>query len=167
MAREIHLSRGLVAIVDDDCFDWLSQWKWHASDQAASLVYATRHSKGPITDRKTTVYMHRVLAGAGGSEKVDHANGDSLDNRRSNLRFCDLSQNAANTKRPPGKSGFRGVYPSGNGWSARIEYRGERHMLGFFNCRIEAARTYDAAARQHHGAFALLNFPAEGERAAA
>lgn len=156
MAREIKLTRGAVAIVDDDCFSWLAGWNWSA-DTSRGHVYAYRGAVGG--NSRTTVYLHRVVAGAGGGEVVDHVNGDTLDNRRCNLRICTPSQNAMNARKPPSSSGYRGVFKCGEKWRVRIDANGKSHAIGRFTDKIEAAHAYDAAARKVHGAFAILNFP--------
>jgi hypothetical protein len=94
-------------------------------------------------------YLHRVLFGLvpGDGQKVDHKNGDTLDNRRRNLRLCTQGENAQNRHRGPvGESHFRGVSRSTNGkrWVARVVTNGKGHHIGTFEYEMDAAR---AAAR--------------------
>lgn len=108
--------------------------------------------------------LHRVICQVSGPrEIVDHANGNRLDNRRSNLRICESAQNSHN-QRSHGDSfysHFKGVTldrrAKTNPWVARITVRGETHNLGLFATAEEAADAYDAAAVVFHGEFALTN----------
>jgi hypothetical protein len=110
--------------------------------------------------------MHRVIMNAPAGVQVDHANGDRLDNRRSNLRLCDQTLNNANRRAgKPSRSGFRGVYFDNNSaahpspWLAEIQVRRVRIRLGHHATPEIAARAYDRAARDAFGLFARLNFP--------
>jgi hypothetical protein len=97
---------------------------------------------------------------------VDHANGDSLDNRSQNLRIATKAQNAMNSK-AIGSCGFKGVSKTASGkYSAKITANWRSEYMGLFESAEDAARAYDAAARRLHGQFARLNFPNPGERSA-
>lgn len=102
---------------------------------------------------KTPVHLH-----------CDHINGNSLDNRRENLRNCTASQNSWNRKRSHGKTLFKGVsyrplLHRNCRWHARISRHGKRVMVGCFSTALQAALCYDAASRQIDGEYAALNFP--------
>ena len=120
------------------------------------------------------VYMHRVITGAREGEHVDHINGNTLDNRRNNLRKCSAQDNVRNRRKPSHRAGrpttsiYKGVswQPRESRWYATIGINGQQIVLGRFTDEIEAAHAYDRAARQHFGAFARLNFPRDGEQAA-
>jgi hypothetical protein len=97
----------------------------------------------------------------------DHRDGDTHNNRRSNLRFATQSQNTMNRRRNLSKEGFKGVSTAkGRRFRARIRVDGKTHYLGVFDNPEEAARAYDTAARELHGEFACLNFPDLNERQA-
>lgn len=159
MTREIPLTRGLVALVDDDDFERVSQFRWYPAKSATPN--GTTYAQGRAGTR-VTISMHRFILQPPPGFEIDHANHDGLDNRRSNLRLCTRSQNIAN-RRPAvtGRTGYRGVTPAtgGNGFRVRVEFEGERRHIGHFFCPVEAAHAYDEAARRIHGAFAILNFP--------
>ena len=105
--------------------------------------------------------MHRFIIGAPKGVLVDHKNGDGLDNRRENLRFCSASQNQMNRgKTVRNKTGFKGVFwGSNHRWQAQISCCGIKFHLGSWTDPEDAAAIYDIAAQQFHGKFARLNFP--------
>ena len=108
---------------------------------------------------KTIAYLHREILPPPPGLLVDHINGDRLDNRRSNLRTATPSQNNANSRDRPRKSGFRGVYPhrpTGR-WIAQVSVAGRPQHLGIFDDPRDAARAYDLAAREQWGPFARTN----------
>jgi hypothetical protein len=146
--REISLTRGFIALVDEADFGWLNQWKWCAG---AGGKYAVRAGG---------IYMHRFILNAASGQIVDHANGNRLDNRRANLRFATVSQNGANG-RPKGEVPYRGVYWDGRRqrFIARIRRDGRSRWLGQFESAEGAASAYDRAALSTFGAFARLNLP--------
>lgn len=153
--KTIPLTQGKVALVDDEDFDYLSQFKWHLkrSSKKARVVYAVAHE--PNTTRNSTkLRMHRLLLP--GAKEVDHINGDGLDNRRHNLRAATKHQNMRNMQRHrDNESGFKGVSRHQKRWCARIHNK----FLGTFPSPIEAARAHDEAASARFGEFARLNFP--------
>jgi AP2 domain/HNH endonuclease len=166
--REIPLTKGYVAIVDDEDYVGLMQFKWHAQvDQRGRLVYAHRWDR-KADGRRENVSMHRQILGLGPREMADHVNGNGLDNRRENLRACTNQQNQRNREkvrtsingRP--SSPYKGVRwnPNRNRWVGEIKVDGRSVFLGHHRSEEDAARAYDAAALQHFGDFARLNFPA-------
>jgi len=130
---------------------------WWVNVGPKGKVYATTKVAGRLT------YMHRLLTGAGRDEQVDHENGNGIDNRRANLRICSRFENARNATARIGVAGYRGVSPTYSRWAAKISVEGKKLYIGSFDTPIEAALAYDAAARKHHGSFAVLNFPAANE----
>ena len=154
--RYIPLTRGLHAIVDADDYEWLSQYKWYAGrPNCACRVDARRNTKGG-----GIMLMHRQIMQAPKGMVVDHINGNSLDNRRCNLRICTQMENTQNSRRHTGaKSRFKGVYPTGDKWYARIKYKGQMYHLGTFDGEVEAAKVRDRKAIELAGEFAWLNFP--------
>lgn len=148
------------AIVDACAFDFLSQWAWQLSEKG----YARR---SVTFDGKTSViWMHRVVCCAPGNAIVDHANKNTLDNRLSNLRYANASDN--NRNRKPNairkdQAKYKGVYKNHNcgTYYSRISFKEAGKMknlyLGSFASEEDAARAYDAAATRIHGEFARLN----------
>jgi hypothetical protein len=159
--REIPLTRGYVAVVDASDYPALSQHKWCAL-KSGHTVYAVRAV--PKGSGRGMICMHRAILGLplGRVPMVDHINGNGLDNRRANLRLASRSDNGANRRKfAIGASRFKGVTLKRGRWCAAIRRLGKAHHIGYYGTEEEAARAYDAAARERFGNFALLNFPTE------
>lgn len=104
--------------------------------------------------------MHRLIMGLEDKKLViDHINGNSLDNRKSNMRICDRGQNQWNSKKTSkATSPFKGVRKtSGGKFEARIKTRNITTNLGLFDNELDAARAYNKAARKQHGEYANIN----------
>ena len=142
-------------LVDDFDYPVLSLKKWFLTASKQYVAGCFKQKNGKYIQVK----LHRFILKANKSQMVDHINGNSLDNRRKNLRFCESYQNSSNTKIPSNNtSGFKGIYPTKRGnWGARIQSRGKRIFLGYFNDPVLAASIYNKASKRMHGAFARLN----------
>ncbi len=164
MIKEIPISRGLVTLVDDIDFPRLNNYRWYAwKPKECSSFYVVRNHL--VTDEPTaSTKMHREILNAPKGLRVDHIDGNGLNNTRANLRLATHQQNMCN--RPANannKSGFKGVswFNRDSKWVARLETNGKVIFLGYFDDLEEAARVYDAAARKHFGEYARCNFPLE------
>lgn len=157
MTREIPLSRGLVALIDDADFEIVhAVGKWYANPSDRTF-YARKNFW--VDGHCHSVRMHTLITGW---DYVDHINGNGLDNRRGNLRPANDALNSRNRqRRSDNKSGFKGVHlHKGSGrWQANVNVDGRRLYLGLHNTAEAAARAYDEAARCAFGSFARLNFP--------
>lgn len=158
--KTIELSQGKVAVVDDEDFEWLSQWKWCAVRNHHTF-YAIRKER--LADgKRQTVRMHREIMNVEAGIKVDHKDGDGLNNTRNNLRAATNQQNLWNRLLPShNTSGYKGIYRVKSKWRAEIKVNGTKKSLGYFSSAEEAARQYDVVAKELHGEFARLNFPSE------
>lgn len=165
----IKFPSGAEGLVDAEDWEWLSKYTWSTgaiqkgvpANSYARKCYARTHIRKP--DGKTSaVSMHRLIMNAPADRQVDHKNGNSLDNRRSNLRLCGARENQANRIRPPGLSSqYRGVTKPKNtkNWRAMISTGGKATCLGLHASEALAALEYDIAAIDAYGEFARPNFP--------
>jgi len=180
----IPLTQNQEALVDDELFDYLNQWKWHATKSTSKKrwkgnYYVARTIK---TDRgQRLLKMHHQIwwklhpETEGQVILIDHKDSNGLNNQVSNLRHASTLQNNRNSHKPQRActSQYKGV--------RRISYHGKRgdsyywmasiaagpllpngkHKdinLGRFKTDIDAAKAYDAAAQQYFGDFSCLNF---------
>jgi len=161
--KEIQLTRGYVALVDDEDFEWLSGFKWQANVKHSGDVYAHRDRlaselrDNPLLPNK--IKMHRLIMGHPDGKYIDHRNGNTLDNQRQNLRVCSKSENMRNSKpQKRAKSGYKGVsVASKTTFSAHIRIGNRLMHIGNFKSAIEAARAYNEHALKHFGEFARIN----------
>lgn len=156
--KEIPLTQGKVALVDDADFEAVSKFKWHAAKRR-SRFYAARKIHKP--DGEWTIqYLHQFLMP--GVPQIDHQYGDGLDNRRKNIRPATNQQNrhGVNRKKVGAGSTFRGVSrdKQRGSWKAKIKACGKTLFLGRFSVESDAARAYDTAAKKYFGEFASPNF---------
>ena len=157
--KKIPLTQGRFALVDDEDFEYLSQWKWNLERGGRSqvLFYAKRKGrKGEVS----AVKMHRVIMKAGADQQVDHIDHDGLNNQKSNMRLCTIKENCMNRRTlKKTASGLRGVTRTGKKWMAQIRINRKLKYLGTYSTKEEAAIVYDAAAIAVFGEFSILNFP--------
>jgi len=148
--KAIKLTQNKWSLVDAEDYDKLSELRWHARNRH-NRYYALR---------KNGVSMARKIMNPPEKMVIDHINGNTLDNRKVNLRVCTHKQNCRNTKFQVGASKFKGVSwdKDREKWQSGIRVDDKRKALGRFDSEEDAARAYDIAARENFGEFAKLNF---------
>jgi hypothetical protein len=172
MVKNIELTQGQFAIVDDEDFAMLSAYKWHAHKGKGKIYYAISNIDiGERAERKffngrlynarkitTCIKMHRLIMKPPKNMVIDHINGNGLDNRKENLRVCSPAQNNLNsTKKAQASSKYKGVRKHQGKWDARISINKETIYLGRFNSVINAATAYNIGAAIYHKQFAKFN----------
>lgn len=157
--KKIKLTQGKFALVDDEDFEYLNQWKWYFSDTG----YAIRKEYiggGRKNQKQKIIRMHRIINKTPDSFYTDHINSDKLDNRKENLRNSSMLQNNLNTtKRKNCTSKYKGVHWDrlNNKWRVCIDINKRTIHAGRFLSEIEAAKAYNGLAIKYHGKFAKLN----------
>ena len=162
--NKIELTQGKYAIVDDEDFERVNEFKWYYNTNGTG--YARRIQHIGMKDGKQilkSISMHRFIMGVENSiVHIDHINHDTLDNRKSNLRLCTNAENGRNRKiQKGGFSKYKGVFKSSKSrikpFRARIMFNQKPINLGSFAAEREAAIAYNKAALHYFGEFALLN----------
>jgi hypothetical protein len=143
-----------VLVDDEDLERVLAAGGWCLKKDGPRL-YVHRYCQR--NGRPSSELLHRFVTGVPSGTKVDHRNGNCLDNRRQNLRACNSAENARNARTYENNTlGMKGVNEdrrSGR-FRARIRVDGRLISLGYFGTAAEAAVAYQTAAIQHFGEFA-------------
>lgn len=158
--KQIQLSQGRVALVDDEDFEKLNQYKWCAN-KIRKTYYATTYWGIKKSGSYGHLTMHRLILNiTDGKILIDHRDNNGLNNQKKNLRIATTSQNAMNSgANKSGTSKYKGVSRASRGesWQARISKGGKHEYLGYFSNENDAAIAYNKAAIQLHGEFANPN----------
>jgi hypothetical protein len=147
--KEIPLTQGKVALVDDEDFEYLNQFKWYAGE-ARGLIYARRQLRPK--DCNSKIWMHTDIMKTPKGMVVDHKDGDGLNNWRSNLRLVTHRQNLQNISLSKKSSQYPGVSrcplgKNGKRWQVSINYNGKvRHITRCIS-EEDAATTYRVACK--------------------
>ena len=143
-----------IALVDDEDFEWLSQWRWYNNkSHAFKVTWKNRKSEIEYMSRAILRYHGVVIPN---DIVIDHINRNGLDNQKINLRFATRSQNQANSRLPKNNtSGIKGVcwHKRDRKWVARVAFRGRRINLGYFENFDEAVDSYDKKSKELFGEF--------------
>lgn len=168
MVREIPLTKGYMALVDDEDFDIVNAFKWRAIECPRSDGTVRVYAMGTV--QRKAVYLHRFILNAPKGFDVDHEDRNGLNCRRSNMRLATRSQNMANQGLMANNAtGFKGVrfHSRDQRYEASIGCRSKRMFLGYHDDPVSAALAYDSAARRLFGPFASTNFPTPNPEAEA
>lgn len=147
---EIKLPNGDTVLIDDADYSKVSKYQWRR-------YQSDRYVRGMVDGKM--VSLHRFILNPPTGTSIDHINGDRLDNRRENLRFCSHAENSKNRKpNANGKSKYKGVVVlPNNRFRAKIDSDGKRYELGVYTSEREAVIAYNAAAKVLHGEHCYLN----------
>lgn len=153
--KTIPLTQHKSALVDDEDYEWLNQWKWCARLKPSGQCYAVRVKQ--VNGTKRLIRMHRLILGAKQNQQVDHIDHNGLNNTRKNIRLCTASENQWNRRKlKSATSKYKGVRLDDGRWRAQISHNGQTKQLGSFSTEEEAAKAYNEIAKQR-GKFAKLN----------
>lgn len=162
--RFVLLTQGKVAIVDECDFERVSAHTWTAVRiRKTDVFYAMRGFWK--NGKKVRIYLHAFIIGGSPDQLVDHADRNTMNNRRNNLRPCDATESMRNRGKSgkPRSSKWKGVHFDKSRalqpWAAQIGVNRKTMFLGRFFSEKDAALAYDSAALRLFGAFAALNFP--------
>ena len=154
---EIPLTKGQAALIDDDDWELVSAYKWfaHWAPNVKSFYAKTNIHKPD--GGQTGLLMHRLIMNAQKGEIVDHIRRDTLDNRKTELRFCTYGQNRQNARANSNTaSGLKGVTRNGKRWTALIQSGGRKIYLGTYTTPEEAHTAYCTASNEFHGDFGRI-----------
>ncbi len=164
--KEIPLTQGKIALVDDKDFKKILGHTWFAVQKGRTgdnWYAATQIAKPYPGRRQKTLYMHHLILPPRFGFLTDHRDRNGLNNQRRNLRYCTRMQNRINCRKNINASShFRGVswHKLNRKWVSVIRHEGHLYHLGFFDSEIEAAKTYDRKALELRGSIeAKINFP--------
>lgn len=146
-------------LVDDEDYEWLSRFSWHASTYNKSDIRYPQAVVGGYP-----VLMHNLIMPLYDGRMPDHRDRDGFNNQKSNLRPATKSQNMAN--KPPRKGQkYKGITYANNDkrWRAQISNEGKTKYISQHKTPEEAAMAYDREAFAIFGEFAYINFPKELE----
>jgi len=144
----IKLKNGIYTIIDNDIDDIILNKNWVLSSHG----YVCRFEKGKC------FLLHREIMNAKFGEIIDHINGNILDNRKVNLRFCTHAENMFNKKiYKNNKCGYKGVHYDKGSFRVIIYFNRKRINVGNYATALEAAEAYNKHALLYHGEFAKLN----------
>ena len=159
--KEIPLTRGYVALVDDADFERVNAHKWQAKvykrRTGSVYIYAMRSVRK--NGKRTTELLHRFLNEGCGGLFVDHIDGNGLNNTRLNMRVCTNAENLRNSNSSCGTSKYKGVtwHKQKKMWCSHIRVDRKLKHLGCFKSETDAALAYNAAALVLFGEYSRIN----------
>jgi len=168
--KEIPLTQGQVALVDDEDFERVNQYKWCACWYKRPKTFYAKRRIIKEDGRNSTQYLHRFILNAPQSKQVDHRNHNGLDNTKGNIRLVTNGQNSLNSRPSANMSSkYKGVHKQGRKWHARISYNKDSNyrkdsgraydQIGIFDTELEAALAWDEKAHNDRPSYRFFNFP--------
>ena len=147
--------QGHSVLIDEEDYGRIENINWRILNNKGKLYVKKGSRKGRVYK---DIFLHRVIMNAPKGTMVDHINGNTLDNRKSNLRFCTIAENSRNRKRNQSKTGYKGIHyrKDRKKYTAQIRVNYKRHFLGYFDTAEEAYAAYCAASKKYHGEFGRI-----------
>jgi len=158
--KQIPLSQGKFALIDDEDYERVSKYKW-CVNSSGYAVRSFRELQANGNYKQKAMKMHRFIMNANeGDGIIDHRDTIRINNQKYNLRVASFVENLRNQKiNKNNKSGFKGVrlHKPSSLYIAQIGINGKQKHIGYFKCPVEAAKAYNEAAIKYFGEFAQLN----------
>ena len=151
--KRISLTRGEFAIVDNEDFEWLNQWRWYCDAYGYAIRKPYIRGTGRKHQKGLSIRMHRLINKTPKGLETDHINRNTLDNRKINLRTVSSQQNKFNTNiRIDNTSGYKGVTwdKQTNKWMSQIGIDGKNIKLGRYFHLKEAIDARENAEEVFH-----------------
>ena len=139
----------ITVLLDDNDYERVIKYKWHYN----WFGYAV----GKVNGKR--ILLHRFILNAPKDKVVDHINGNTLDNRRSNLRLCSVKENVRNCRLSKNNSsGYPGVSfrKDRNKYRAYIMVNRKQIFLGFYKQLNDAVKARKLAELKYFKEFAPI-----------
>ena len=160
--KEIQLTQGFVALVDDEDYERVNQFKWHIKNSSRNPKNQYAERSFVENGKYKAQFMHRLILGnIPESMIIDHKNHIGYDNRKENLRTCTHVENQRNSTSHNSKySIYKGVYYEHKlrKFKTSVKVNGKTKHIGVYTYELDAAKAYDEAVKIHYGEFANPNF---------
>lgn len=148
----IELTQGEYATCDTKDFEELSEYKWQFRPDKWSGGYAVRDLSPTIKNGKVVKHKIKMHQQVMDKKFIDHKDHNGLNNQRSNLRICTISQNNRNRRvQSNNTSGHTGVvwHKKPQMWVAQIKIDGETKHLGIFKNLEDAIHAREEAEQKY------------------
>lgn len=145
--KQISLTQGKIALVDDEVYEWAKDYKWHAFKHR-NTFYVHR-SFCDYNGRGTIKLHHAIIGYPLNGLIIDHIDGNGLNNQRSNLRIVTIRKNNQNTKKHRNGNLVGASWcKDRNKWLSQITINGKRKNLGRYDTEQEAHDVYVKAINE-------------------
>jgi hypothetical protein len=153
--KQIPLTQGQFALVDDDDFERVNQFKWQAAySPITDSFYAVRRTPAP--ERKA-IWMARFIMQTPPDMICDHVNHDTLNNQKSNLRNCTRAENKMNQRSQNTVTGMKNIYVHKKRYRVEIMLDYKKVYLKSFKNLEEAIQARNEALKKYHGDFSNID----------
>ena len=142
------------AFIDSEDIHKVKHIKWYPYREALVNNITKYYAQGSIPGSVAKL-SHIIMGKPPKDHFIDHINGNSMDNRKSNLRFATIAQNNQNKTLDPTKrkSKYIGVVKLNN----RYHTKSGKVAIGSFDTEEEAGKAYDLYVLAFYGEKAQTN----------